>query len=243
MPMNAPSNLHPALSNRQMFALIAEAQSARNLLRDAITAIRNLRSPTLHTDAVFTLGSIGIEKTMKVLLGCAEIERSGKWPTIRTMQTWSHNIDNLASRLNGEARSGLSRATATGYATTLVERIESSEVLPLLFAALSRYGGAGRFHNLDVLATNSDGDHDPPEAYWSRLSEHVGQAEPVTVEVLRDPPALDAFLGRLSGSIADELDAWWFAVHRLGVQGCFGTLGSSVGWELWDQGRTRPPGF
>lgn len=62
-PLDRPSRLHPALSTRQGFALTEEAGSVQNLLRDTVDAIRNLRMVSLHGDAVFTLGSIGVEKT------------------------------------------------------------------------------------------------------------------------------------------------------------------------------------
>lgn len=73
-------SLHPALSPRQGFALLEEAESVRNLLRDSVEAIRRLRFVSLHGDGVFTLGSIGVEKAMKVMLGCNEVEVAGSCP-------------------------------------------------------------------------------------------------------------------------------------------------------------------
>jgi hypothetical protein len=52
--------------------------SAQNLLRDSVDALRGLIEPTVHGDAVLTLGSIGVEKAMKIMLGCAEVDRSGR---------------------------------------------------------------------------------------------------------------------------------------------------------------------
>lgn len=57
----------------------AEGGSVLNLLRDSLDAIRSLHSVPLHGNAVFTLGSIGVEKAMKVMLGCDEIEAYGSW--------------------------------------------------------------------------------------------------------------------------------------------------------------------
>ncbi|GAA1809641.1 hypothetical protein GCM10009713_19080 [Brevibacterium celere] len=78
--------LHPALSTRQGFALLGEAGSVRNLLRDSVEAIRSLRFVSLHGDGVFTLGSIGVEKAMKVMLGCTEVEAAGSWPSKKTLK-------------------------------------------------------------------------------------------------------------------------------------------------------------
>lgn len=84
---------------QQSFAVIAEAQSVENLMRDAIAAIRGLREPSIHGDAVFTLGSIGVEKLAKVMLGPARLDTVGAWPSTNTMQRWGHDIDGLVARL------------------------------------------------------------------------------------------------------------------------------------------------
>ena len=52
----------------------------------------------------------------------------------------------------------------------------------------------------------------------------------------------DAFLANVSLSIARELDVWWFSMHRLAVQGCFGDLGKKLGWQLWPHERANPLG-
>jgi hypothetical protein len=86
------SRLHPALSDQQAYALINEIQSAKNLLRDPISAIAELREPPIHGDTVFTLGSIGVEKAMKIMLGCDEVEQNGQWPSLNTLKGWGHDI-------------------------------------------------------------------------------------------------------------------------------------------------------
>jgi hypothetical protein len=236
--------MHAALSNQQALALIQEAQSCQNLLRDSVAAIRDLRQPLVHGDAVFTLGSIGVEKTMKMMLGCAEVERGMPWPDKPTLKKWSHDIESLADRLMTTAKASLSQAKANGYAGTLIERIESSTILPLLFATLSRYGLSGRFHYLDILATNQQVAIESPATHWGRLEDHVRTIVPgLTKSPTVDPKAYDAYLARSSAIIANELDIWWFAVHRLGLQGCFGLLGEKIGTVIWDSGRVRPIGI
>ena len=220
-----------------------EAQSSVNLLRDSIEAIRDLREPMLHGDAVFTLGSIGVEKAMKILLGCAEVEHSGRWPTVETLKSWGHDVESLSDRLVATAKNGLPQATANGYAETLIERIESSTTMPLLFATFSRYGRSGRFHYLDILATDQPGSFDSPLDYWRRVENHIHDIEPSLLQgPIPDSQAeLDAILAAMADIIASELDVWWFAVHRLAVQGCFGVLGKKIGWALWDPERPAPP--
>lgn len=232
------SRIHPALSDRQAFALITEAQSAQNLMRDAVDAIRSFREPTIHSDATFTLGSIGVEKTAKIMLGCAAVESEGRWPAQATLKTWGHDIDALVARLLDEVEQRQPQAVATGYAASLIDRIRISSILPLLFASLSRYGRSGRFHYLDILATDEAQRFDAPQAYWDRLenqvAEQVGGVRGGTQE------EFERLLVRVSLTIAYELDVWWFAMHRLGIQGCFGELGRTIGWQIWPPGRPDP---
>ena len=94
---------------------------------------------------------------------------------------------------------------------------------------------------MDILATNELGSDDPPSEYWERVEFHVRTTEPEFAEVpYGDIEALDDYEARLRGRIADELETWWFCVHHLGVQGCFGDLGEKVGWEIWEPGRPEP---
>lgn len=235
----ARPGIHPSLSMGQSFALLSEAQSAQNLMRDTVTSIASLREPVVHSDAVFTLGSIGVEKTAKILLGCAAVEADGRWPTKKTMQDWGHDIETLVTLLLDTATRNQADAVATGYVSELIGRVRSSNSLPLLFATLSRYGRSGRFHYLDILATGAAGKFDAPTQYWERLenvvAKHLGGAP------FGGPPEeFEAFLGKVSASIAHDLDVWWFIMHRLAIQGCFGALGKKLGWELWPYLRPDP---
>jgi len=240
-PMGSPAGLHPALSVRQGTALLQEAESVRNLMRDSVQAIRDMRFVSAHGDAVFTLGSIGTEKAMKVLLGCAAVEDTGRWPTKQELKAWGHDVEQLGARLLVAIDDGLGRTTATGYSAQLAERIGQSTVLPLLFAAFARYGRSGRFHHLDILATDEPGKLDKPSDYWDRIEQDIRETRPEFQGVrYGDNSAFEDYQKRIRGFIADELDTWWFRVHRLGVQRCFGELGKTISGEIWEQGRQRP---
>lgn len=148
----------------------------------------------------------------------------------------------LGQLLGTVIEDGLARSTPTGYTQTLATRISGSTALRLLFATFARYAKSGRFHHLDVLATNEPGSDDPPSDYWDRVEFHIRTTEPEFAEVpYGDNKALDEYENQLRGPIADELKAWWFCIHRLGVQGSFGELGSKIGWEVWEPGRPSPP--
>lgn len=233
--------LHPALSIRQGFALIEEARSVRNLLRDSVDAIRGLRFVSVHGDAVFTMGSIGVEKAIKVMLGCNEVGASGSWPSKKTLQHWGHDIQALNDLLESAVKEGLANCTHVGYSEMLAVRISGSTELPLVFATFARYGKSGRFHHLNILATDEPGSDDPPSEYWERVELRIRTTDPEFREVpYGDNRVLDEYEKRLRGRIADELETWWFCVHRLGVQGCFGELGKKIGWEIWEPGRPEP---
>lgn len=233
--------LHPALSMRQAFALLEEAGSVRNLMRDSIQTIREMRYVHLAGDSVFTLGSIGVEKAMKLMLGCAEAADTDAWPSKETLKGWGHDIESLNTLTMLSIEQGISRSTASGYASRLQVRMNESELLPLIFATFARYGRSGRFHHLDILATDEPGKHDQPSEYWDRVELHVRESRSDFHDApYGDNAALDAYEKALRNVIADELDAWWFCLHRLGVQGCFGDLGKKVGWEIWEVDRPEP---
>lgn len=236
------NSLTTALSEQQRLALIGDAQSALNLMTDSVSAIRALREPRLHGDAVFSLGNIGVEKMMKILLGCAEVERTGTWPTREVLQsTWGHNIKRLSADVVSAAQAGLQLSSNRDYAEALLDRIEASTILPLLFATLSGYGLSGRFYNLDVLATDQPGKYASPLDDWYALEAHVARIEPRLHGPIPDDPAgLEEQLAILSETISDELEAWWYCVHALALLKCFGLLGFQISIGMWDPTRPSP---
>lgn len=235
------SRLHPALSMRQGLALLEESGSVRNLMRSSIDAIRGMRHVPVDGDSVFTLGSIGVEKAMKVVLGCTAVENVGVWPAKSELRGWGHDIEKLNARVLKAIDEGVERATTTGYTARLAEHVQRSTVIPLVFETFARYGRSGRFHHLDILATDQPGELDQPSEYWERVELHVRETRPEFHEIpFGNNAALDDYEKRLRGFIADELDAWWFCIHRLSVQGCFGELSKTIGWEIWEDGRPIP---
>ncbi|SDQ11790.1 hypothetical protein SAMN04487847_0441 [Microbacterium sp. cf332] len=209
-------------------------------MRDSVQAIRDMKYIHLGGDAVFTLGSIGVEKTMKLMLGCAAVNQNARWPSKAELKAWGHDIERLSELLAATISSGIGRATAQGYAEQLAGRIANGELLPLIFATLARYGRSGRFHHLDILATDEPGQYDDPADYWRSVEAHVEARAEFRDIPYGDNAALDAYESRLRAFIAEEMDVWWFCLHRLGVQGCFGDLGEKIGWEIWETGRPTP---
>ncbi|UXN33361.1 hypothetical protein [Glutamicibacter sp. M10] len=233
--------LHPALSARQGFALLEESGSVRNLMCDSVKAIRKMQYVHVDGDSVFSLGSIGIEKAMKVMLSCKSVDDAGAWPSKSELIGWGHDIEKLNARLQDAIDEGLSRTTAKGYSARLAGHVRDSSVIPLVFATFARYGKSGRFHHLDILATDQPGELDDPAKYWERVELHVSETCPEFHKIpTGDDAAIDYYLKRIRGAIADELEAWWFCIHRLGVQGWFGELAKKIGWEIWEPGWSVP---
>ncbi|MDQ1177272.1 hypothetical protein [Microbacterium sp. SORGH_AS_0421] len=235
------SRFHPSLSDQQAFALLFESNSTRNLLRNTVDAIRRLREPSLDGDAIFTLGSIGVEKALKIMLGCAFLEDRGTWPTKNELRGWGHNIERLLTLLTERVRTGLADTTARGYSQGLHDRMQSPDILPALMATFSRYGRSGRFHYLDVLATDLPSEYDAPNHLWDDVERQTVDTRPhlrrLPKESMED---FGSYLSAVSSAIADELEVWWFCLHRLGVQGCFGAAGKNIGWDIWPPGRPSP---
>ncbi|OYN84022.1 hypothetical protein [Parenemella sanctibonifatiensis] len=234
----------PELSVRQSQALFAETTSARNLMRDATAAIEAMSDVNTHGDSVLAVASIGVEKTMKLLLGCREVRLYGSWPTKGLLKDWGHGVERLHGLLLEalQERSGIGHNTE--LAATLHHRVTGSVVLPLIMEALDRYGRSGRFHNLDILATDQVATWDSPNRYWERVETCMRDITPE----LQDPPfgdnaGLDRYEETLHRLVASELEVWWYCVHRLAVLGWFGRLGEKVGWLIWEDGRVEPAGL
>lgn len=106
-PHGAGAALHPALSPRQGMAMLQETSSVRNLLRSTVDAIRQMRYLDADADPVFTLGSIGVEKALKAILGCKNVEDTGHWPSKELLQDWATTsrraLNNMRSEVGGIA--------------------------------------------------------------------------------------------------------------------------------------------
>lgn len=235
------TGLHPLLSWRQEAALLEESASVRSLLGHTVDAIRQMRYIHLDGDAVFTLGSIGVEKALKVVLGCEALERTGSWPSMAMLTSWGHDIEYLSAQLQRALGEGLDRTAAPGYSRNLADWIERNSIIPLVFATFARYGKTGRFHHLNILATDELGEFEPPLDYWERVELHVQESVPgLSSPPFHDSAAFEDYQRRLREYIAEQLEAWWFCVHRLGVQGCFGDLGKAISGEIWGHERSAP---
>lgn len=223
----------------QGMSLLNEAQSAQNLLRDGVDAIANLRYTVLHSDAMFTLASIGVEKAMKLVLGSSALRDSGRWPAVKAMKSWGHDLDTMNGHLLDTLTASAHLATNRGYVDDALESVQADPLWPLIVAALSRYGRSGRFFYLDHLASGEYATEEPPGAYWDRVEQAIVKAHPHLLSGLASfgTAEHDAATDELCRHAAASLDRWWYMLYQFGVQGCLGDRGGVLAIALWPIGR------
>ena len=223
----------------QSMALIQEAQSAQNLLRDTVAAIATLRHPILQSDSVFTLGSIGVEKLMKIVLGTLHLRDTGDWPSKSVMRGWGHGVLEMNAALERSLEDNVKNATHQPYVRDLLDAHKQDQQWPLLVATLDRYGRSGRFYYLDHLAEGKPSDWEAPIEFWNRLERSITNDRPELLTVLANgnPEEVDMAYLAMSAASAKSLDNWWHLVHRFGIQKCFGERGATIGWEIWPSNR------
>ena len=235
------SNIDSTLSRTQMFALIQEATSAKNLLRDCIISIRNMLYLDSDADTTFTLGSIGVEKLLKLILGCNEINESGHWPSKQTLsREWGHDIQKLNNRINNILLSHNHAGTNNSYTQRLASQITGSSIIPLLFKTLACYGNSGRFYYLDILATGASGHNLPPLELWEDIVEHITSTYDEFAKLPTENAEIDDYVSRVNILIADELNKWWYCIYRLAQNDYFGPTAKMLTSELWDLDQKAP---
>lgn len=228
--------VYDALNFDQSSALNEETQSVANLLRDGILAVKGLREPTIHQDAVFTLASIGAERLLKLAVGIHFLDEKGHWPSVKEMKQFGHNLGDLQTKALEIIEI---RGKRTQYVEELVDFLTSSPTLTALLNALSHYGQGGRFFHLDVLGDAKRSEkYMSPSEHWA-LIELAALAEFSELQAAIDAD-LDAGLALLAEQISVLLDKWWFALHRIMLNGSFGPHGKQLGWLVWEINRSDP---
>jgi len=232
------AQVQDGLNQTQGFALISETTAARNLLGYGLWALRNARFWETTRDPILTMLSIGVEKMLKMSLGLAHVAEHGEWPPLATFRdVWRHDIGNMHDALLRTIRGRLSEATHRAYVESKLVEVENDPALPLLMAALSRYGQTGRFYHLDELALSPQSGEDPGHM-WS-------EAENVALRLDRamkarfdaassnpDPDAFDAFVHELEARLAESIERWWDIIALAGKHGILGERGGGWGHDV-----------
>lgn len=232
------AQVRDGLNQTQAFALIFETTSSRNLLGHGLWSLRNARFWETTRDPILTMLSIGVEKLLKMSLGLSHVAVNGEWPPVSYFQfTLRHNIERMHESLFADIRGRLGEATHAAYLEAQLIEVEEDPVLPLLMAALSRYGQSGRFYYLDELALSPQTGQDPSEM-WSEaenvaLSRDPGLSERFHAAIKHvDPNVFDVFVQELEAHLAGSLERWWDFVALAGKHGVLGERGKGWGHDV-----------
>lgn len=222
------------LDHRQARALIEEMTSTRNLLAYGVRAVRTGAFIDTTRDPILTLLSIGVEKLYKLTLGLIALDRDHQWRSRAEMKKHSHDLLAMHASVIGELQTRT--ATQTVYVRELLAEVEADDVLEAIIAALSVYGSAGRFYNLDELGGHSQ-PIDPRNA-WDEVDEAARNNPHVNAlfqQAVRDPgdaKAWKQFTLVTQEHIASSIEGLWTAIAVFGRNRTLGETGRTFGIEV-----------
>jgi hypothetical protein len=223
------------LDDQKSLALIGEMTSTRNLLGYGVKALRSARFIETTRDPVMTMLSIGVEKLLKLVVGVIALHETQSWPSKATMMSFGHGIVDLSDYALTQVRTRTN--ASSDYVKGLVRAVDADPVLQPLLAALDRYGKAGRFYNLDLLADSRQTGQDP-QHLWNEAEQAalrdpiVDQLYQVAMKPGADNDAWNAFYSAVQGRLADSVEGFWSMISRVGINHAFGITGETLGWEV-----------
>jgi hypothetical protein len=223
------------LDNQKAFALIGEMTSTRNLLGYGVKVLRGARFIETTRDPIMTMLSIGVEKLLKLTVGVISLDETETWPSKPRMMSYGHGIVSLFDHVMEEIRART--LNSSDYVRGLVAGVDADPVLRPLLAALDRYGRAGRFYNLDMLADSPQPEASPAmmwdEAEQATLAEpRIVELQRIATELLSNNEAWDAFYAGVQGHAADSVERLWEMISRVGINHALGVTGATMGWEI-----------
>ena len=226
------------LSRTQGFALIAEMDSARNLLAYGTRVIRTAQFIETTRDPILTMLSIGVEKLLKMALGLTILNETGSWPSRTVMQNeFRHGSQRMDGALRAKLRLGIGGRDGTPYITGILQAVEDDPIWPAMLATLDMYGRSGRFYNLDLLGEARQST-ESPTAFWNDLEQAVLASDPelrAQMNAAMNGGSNDdweAFYSAVNNAIADSVYRWWEMIAILGRHGVLGETGTTFGWEV-----------
>lgn len=223
------------MSREQVFALIFETTSARNLLGHGIWTLRNAAFMETTLDPIMTMLSIGLEKMMKMALGLLSVADTGTWPPHTRFQShWRHDLVLMNSELVPALGARLHLATHRPVVEPKLAAIESDPAWGPILDALTRYGVSGRFYYLDQLAERPQAG-EQPKALWDQAERELIRADPALDAAFHAaaarPLEFEAFLQRLEGRMAQTIEDYWELLCFAGMHRMLGQRGVSWGTD------------
>lgn len=220
-----------SLSRPESFNLLREVDSSRYLLRHAVETIRQMRYIVVGVHPAMTMGSIGLEKLLKIALGLWEVSEGSGWPSNKRMRNYFHSSEQLWADVRAAIIAANSRVALHPFAAQALGRADSDPILPKLLEILSMYGKEGRFYFLDSLSDRPQAG-ESPERLWDVMEQDVLDANPQLRATDLSPQAVDAQVLKVSGVIAQSLLDFWDTVSCVMKLGGLGDEAIVFGHEL-----------
>lgn len=206
-----------------------ELVATRNLLDNAYQMQVASVEVASNIDSMLTLLTLGVEKALKLGLGCCHSrDTGGEWP--RHLSKPGHHSKQLQADLLRKAVRAAAGQPYEAEVAELVERIKNDIVWQYMILVLDMYGSGGRFHYLDVLAQNPKRVilGGPRESWLAILMIAMEQAgnefgEHTTAEEMDE---------LINQAICASMLMWRECISRLGLLGAFGELGVELGRSL-----------
>ncbi|WP_447925564.1 hypothetical protein [Georgenia muralis] len=232
----------PGLSRRQESALLWEMGAARQLLQHTIALFSSAHGHFSTLNPMFTTGSIGVEKLLKLTIGYISLAAGRPWPDFRQSR-YRHRLITMDKEVRQHVRTWVAQ-NPTGYRVELVTTVDNDPCWRPILNALDTYANTGRFHHLDQLGPKPP-DRLSPEGLWEQVELQAVEASieltAKRAEAISGPPeAFDEFLYSLEARIAQSIFDWWLMIARVGMHGAFGQPGRKFGSEMNPDKAWRP---
>jgi hypothetical protein len=199
-----------------------ELEAVHNLLGNAYRLQSNSKEPADYIDSTLTLLMLGVEKALKLAVGCCHVRDTGaSWPA--HLSKPGHHSAQLQTNLLRKALKALSGSSNERAAREIVEQVKSDAVWQFMIEVRDLYGSGGRFHYLDVLAQNPKRVRlGGPQESWLVIlmaaMEYVGRD-------FDDSTPIDIWELATNAAICASIRMWWESMARLGELGAFGEMG------------------
>lgn len=215
------------------FALIFEAASAQNFLREGIAGLRASHAADNSYETTLTVLSLGLQKVIKLSLGLIGVRDHGYWPDPASMMTSSADIYQGYANLAKYASDKQTQHHIPDYDGARFSNFDADPVWPLIVECLAYYESIAGFQHIDFLSEEDDEVRTRPNAYWRIqgivLGSNLEHSDSIAAPFL---PISGKDKERVNRAIADRVETWWSTLYDLWAEGLFGTRGQEMSFFM-----------
>lgn len=224
-----------ALTQLQESYLMQEIDSAKRLVQYGIHTLRSAVSIETTREPILTLLSIGVEKLLKLALGCAYLDENHEWIPAKTLKKYGHDLKEMDSLLREVIEQRVNKATHPQCVKDVLHELERDLLWPLVLDTLNRYGKSGRFYYLDALGNNCQEDKSPKH-YWEKVEDEARKMDPSLQDLLHRYISRECrreeYIQTLTAKIAECLETWRELIAVAAKQGVLGDRAKDWGHSL-----------